>query len=74
MPKKNKILKAAAIATGITVECGIIFFAYLGGGDLLHEMHSEYCTPKPDYKCALNAVSQNAIYGWDRVLHLGICP
>lgn len=74
MSKKKKALKVAAIATGVAVECGIIFLAYLGGGTLAHEMHSECCSPNPDYKHALHATSQYAIYGWDRLFNLGICP
>lgn len=75
MPKKkvNKAIKIGAIVVGVTVECGIIFLAYLGGGELAHEIHSEYCGPNPDYKHAFNVTSQYALYGWDRLLHLGIC-
>lgn len=70
MPKEKlkKAVKIGAIATGVTLECGLIFLAYLGGGQLAQDMYHD-----PDAKRCLNVALQNALYGWDRLLNLGIC-
>ena len=66
--KVKKALKITAVATGVTVECGLIFLAYLGGGQLLHDMWHD-----SDYKYCLKWAMNDALYGWDRWLNLGIC-
>lgn len=68
-----KALKIGAIVTGVVAECGLIFLAYLGGGQVAQEMYHEKCSPHPDYSHSMNIAMQNALYGWDRLLNLGIC-
>ena len=70
--KLKKALKVAAIATGVTVEFGLIFFAYLGGGHLAQDMYHE-SVMNPAYKRCLKHYINDALYGWDRLFNLGIC-
>lgn len=70
--KVKKALKVTAVVAGVTVECGLIFLAYLGGGHLAQDMYHEYVS-NPDYMHCLKASMNDALYGWDRLFNLGIC-
>lgn len=70
--KVKKALKVTAIVAGVTVECGLIFLAYLGGGHLAHDMYHE-SVMNPDYARCLKVSMNDALYGWDRLFNLGIC-
>lgn len=77
--KKEKAIKAVKIGLitlGVAAECGIIFLAYLGGGQLAQDYHHDVrCDPtgKRRFKDCVHVANQNAMYGWDRLFNLGWC-